>query len=229
METQMTVRFLEHNSGKYTPRTYANANKAHMTIAIAVDFSTAGERCTEKAAGLKYMRIGYTDDIEASIKHIVNVLTKHSATIINIAGNGVYTFQQYGISQIDINARVYEILRRVYLAYPDIKLIVSGGQTGVDFAGAVAANLLNIPAEILLPAGFIQRHADGADVSMPLSQLESDLKRYSDILSGNTSKEDPVSVFDIDRIRRDAIAVYGSLDAFIDALMDNDVGKYEEG
>lgn len=45
------LTILEHKSSSYAPRTYENAAKADVTIAIAVDYNTAGERLTHKAAG----------------------------------------------------------------------------------------------------------------------------------------------------------------------------------
>ncbi len=39
----------EHTSDKYPPRTYKNVRDADVTIRIAVDFESAGERCTMQA------------------------------------------------------------------------------------------------------------------------------------------------------------------------------------
>lgn len=47
----------ESTSSKYTPRTYYNAKSADLTVAFAVDFSTAGERCTHKAAGANIVQL----------------------------------------------------------------------------------------------------------------------------------------------------------------------------
>lgn len=40
---------IEHSSDKYPPRTYENVRLADVTIRIAWDFTTAGERCTQNA------------------------------------------------------------------------------------------------------------------------------------------------------------------------------------
>lgn len=40
-----------HRSASYPPRTFENADRAHMTAAFALDFSTAGERLTKKGCG----------------------------------------------------------------------------------------------------------------------------------------------------------------------------------
>ncbi len=39
----------EHTSPAYPPRTYQNVRDSDMTIRLALDFSSAGERCTRKA------------------------------------------------------------------------------------------------------------------------------------------------------------------------------------
>lgn len=46
---------VEHASPAYPPRTYDNVRNADITIRIAVDFDSAGERCTQMAID-KYKR-----------------------------------------------------------------------------------------------------------------------------------------------------------------------------
>ena len=52
----MSVEFKEHTSASYAPRTWSNAAAGDITIAIAADESTAGERLTQKAASGKILK-----------------------------------------------------------------------------------------------------------------------------------------------------------------------------
>lgn len=162
----MTIQILEHSSRSYGPRTYANAAAGDVTIAIAVDYSTAGERLTHKAAGDKYLKLDLNDNDTVDL---ARVLYKRLASLgiekptINVAGNGIYTLSKSGITQIHINKFVYNVLIQVHAHWP-IGKIVSGGQTGVDLAGGVAGYALGIDTVMTLPKGFIQRHEDKLDV-----------------------------------------------------------------
>ena len=68
--------------------------------------------------------------------------------------------------------------------YRKIHKIYSGGQTGTDMAGAVAAWYLSIPACITLPKGFVQRHEDGVDVQHSkefiIQSIEEQVKDYEE-------------------------------------------------
>ena len=162
----MTLTIQQHKSSSYAPRTYENAAKADVTIAIAVDYNTAGERLTHKAAGEKYLKLDPAntniDNARLLYKRLVRDCPGKIANI-NVAGNGIYTLHKHGISQEQINLDVYRILRKVY-EYFKIDSIRSGGQTGVDLAGGVAGVALGIPTTLLLPKGFKQRHENGVDV-----------------------------------------------------------------
>jgi hypothetical protein len=159
------LTILEHTSSSYAPRTYANAAKGDVTIAIAVDYTTAGEKLTHKAAGDKYLKL----DPKSSWIFTARELYSHLATrklntpVINVAGNGIYTLAKHGCDQKHCNLYVYNILAKVHEHWP-IGEIVSGGQTGVDLAGGVAGYVLGIPTTMLLPKGFKQRFEDGIDI-----------------------------------------------------------------
>ncbi len=91
-----------------------------------------------------------------------NIIDPSQATI-NIAGNGIYTLHKHGLNQAYVNELVYNVLK-IALKDGTLKRIYTGGQTGVDLAGAVAGYALGIPTEVTLPKGFKQRFADGIDV-----------------------------------------------------------------
>lgn len=160
------LTILEHKSSSYAPRTYENAHKADVTIAIAVDYNTAGERLTHKAAGEKYLKL---DPVEWNPTNTARMLWRRLNRImkyypsINVAGNGIYTLSKYGWDQEQANEYVYRMLSKLYEHFP-IGELRSGGQTGVDLAGGVAGVALGIPTTLLLPKGFKQRHEDGVDV-----------------------------------------------------------------
>lgn len=170
----MTLLIREHSSSSYAPRTWANATEADLTIAIAIDYNTAGERLTKKAATyhgeehfLKLDPLG--DNLE-----LARILYKHMKRYdfksLNIAGNGIYTWAKQGITQRVINTLVYTVIKQVHEHWP-IQMIVSGGQTGTDIAGGYAGWKLGIDTVLTLPKGFLQRHEDGVDRGHTMEEI----------------------------------------------------------
>ena len=175
--TEFCIEIKESSESGYKPRTLYNAQHSDITIAFAVDFTTAGEQLTKRAAGSKYFPVSLMTDDPEKIAHLINhrVLLSDSI-VINVAGNGVYTLKDHGISQKEANLYVYSVLKQLYALFPNISLIRSGGQTGIDISGLVAGFALGIPVEGLLPKGFVQRHADGKDVTQSKEDIESQIK-----------------------------------------------------
>jgi hypothetical protein len=167
------LTILEHTSSSYGPRTYANAAKGDVTIAIAVDYNTAGERLTHKAAGDKYLKLDPDVSYVENARELWCRLKKlgKPSPVINVAGNGIYTLTKHRLPQKYANLYVYDLLVLVHRHYP-IGEIVSGGQTGIDIAGGVAGYVLGIPTTMLLPKGFKQRFEDGIDIV----QTEQDVR-----------------------------------------------------
>lgn len=166
-----TLTFKEHPTTGYPGRTKENACLAHATIAIAVDFSTAGERLTKRVvteARSTYCHAAFGDVSDATVAGIVEQLNQinRETLRLNIAGNGLSRFK--GSNQAAVDAGVLELLRRV-VEHPALKARVggirSGGQTGVDEAGIKAARNLGIDSEVLAPKGWLFRPADGKDVA----------------------------------------------------------------
>lgn len=164
------VLFTE-SAGGYAQRTRENAQSTDLTFAFAADFNTAGERATETAAKGKIFQISVNrsslDDAPAMAREVVDGMTEQersAALSINIAGNGMQTFAAHGISQSDINNYVYSFLGALADNGVRVSRIVSGGQTGADEAGIVAAASLGIPAEVHAPKGWQMRGPDGRDV-----------------------------------------------------------------
>lgn len=153
---------LEHKSSSYAPRTYANAAEGDVTIALALDYTTAGERLTHKAAGDKYLKL---DPLEAPImnsRKLWQRIRDIDSPIINVAGNGIYTLTKHNWTQAMINFYLFEMFQ-ILNCHKSIGCIRSGGQTGVDIAGAWAGYKLGIDTQVLLPKGYLQRHEDGVD------------------------------------------------------------------
>lgn len=152
----------EHRSESYAARTFHNASVAALTVAFTMDCRTAGERLTAKAAGDRYVHLHLGDDLTFNARLLYRAWRPNAGQTLNVAGNGIYTLVRYEWSQERLNRYVYSVLELLNKHAP-IGQIVSGGQTGVDIAGAVAGVALGIPTSVTLPAGFLQRHEDGAD------------------------------------------------------------------
>jgi hypothetical protein len=85
----------EHTARGYPARTRANVCDSDGTIRFAVNFNTAGERCTVKAIRLEgkpYIDIDmsrdYTDEALAKgHRRVAAWIEKHKIQVLNVAGN----------------------------------------------------------------------------------------------------------------------------------------------
>lgn len=175
------IKFIQHQSPKYPPRTYENAS-ADVTIAFAFDFNTPGEKLTRdavKTQGKIYIPVNpaFVDDYDIH-RTVVLLNNKHT---LNIAGNGAYTTVKYDFPQCDVDEVVYSYLYRVF-NHPeysaDVSLIRSGGQSGFDEAGLKAAVRLGIPALCVCPRGW--KYCDVNGVTICDEQLFKN--RFTDVL-----------------------------------------------
>jgi hypothetical protein len=165
------VEFRECSKSGYRPRTMQNAS-ADATIAIAVNFNTAGERLTKTSVltqGKMYIPLD-ANDFECRpdrIEKIVSRLNTVEAKSLNIAGNGIYTIAgKYTQEQVD--DFTYNLLKAVTSSpnlLNNITLIRTGGQTGFDEAGAKAGIRLAIPTLVLAPKSWTFRNSRGIDIS----------------------------------------------------------------
>ena len=158
------IEIIAHKSSGYGPRTYANAHEGDLTIAVAANYKTGGERLTHKAAGDKFLALPLAMDAIEAARLLYRTLRDRDLKnpVINVAGNGMQTMNRNGFTQKFVNIRLLEILSPVHKHWPIAK-VVSGGQTGADMAGGIAAHALDIPVKLHFPAGFKQRYADGVD------------------------------------------------------------------
>lgn len=157
------LKIIEHKSASYAPRTYYNAHTADLTIAVASNYFTGGERCTHKAAGEKYLALPIENPAVENARLLYKELKKRDVKILNVAGNGIYTLNKSGWNQAKVNQYLFDLLSVIQPHY-QIEKVISGGQTGVDIAGAVAALALEIPAELCYPKGYRLRFEDGVDI-----------------------------------------------------------------
>ena len=153
----------------YADRTKKNARWADLTIAFAVDFNTTGERLTATAAGDKYYAIKLEENSDDTVINTFNEIIKRfkgkKGLKINIAGNGLYTLDKYGVTQEHTNEAVRQVLYVLTANGLDIAEVRSGGQTGFDEAGVKAADALGIKWSILAPKGYWFRDASGKNIS----------------------------------------------------------------
>lgn len=163
------IELLEHKSSSYAPRTYHNAAQG-VTLAVAVNHYTAGEKLTQKAAYGKIVMVDYGEDYVQAARHLYKLLRHYNCRTLNVAGNGIYTFASKNIKQKDVNKYIFDIINLVHQHWP-LDKIVSGGQSGADIAGLVAGYKLGIPITGMWPKGYKMRFEDGADVLMDKEQV----------------------------------------------------------
>ena len=175
---------ITESTGSYAQRTRENITWSDVTLSFANDDTTAGERLTERVANEqgKYISeyLPATLDMSGIKRRVRNQVIgmKNDQSYghrgkslptnnikLNIAGNGIYTLLPKGITQEQLNDYVTEYIKELIANGVTISEIRSGGQTGVDEAGIVAAQRLGIPSSVHAPKGFIFRNAEGKDIS----------------------------------------------------------------
>lgn len=177
------LTIVEHNSPHYSPRTWHNATTADLTVAFAVDFSTAGEKLTKKAAGSNFVAIPLETDVIEAADMLLQALTSRNAKILNVAGNGIRTLAKHGWEQDRANAYLLEVLAYVQTR-TSIVQVQSGGQSGIDMSGAIAGVALDIPTVITMPKGCIQRYEDGIDIIFTPDQIRHQVQSALRTLKG---------------------------------------------
>lgn len=168
------INFIEHSSEKYAPRTVANAASSDITFAFACDFKSGGEVLTKRSVlnhGKIYIPVNMSNQtidynrILSICKHMEGKTIGKSSLIINIAGNGIYTLKNYGITQYDSDFFIVRMIDEIENYGIKISKIKCGGQTGADESGAKAGLRLSIETEVLAPNGWKFRDINGIDIS----------------------------------------------------------------
>jgi len=161
------LQVLQDNQPGYANRTKINEKSADITLAFAIDFSTHGEKLTARCAGDFIHKTPWPTTPEAFHREVLQSLAKLNLgkeLKLNIAGNGIYTFKSVA-TQKQLNKWVYDCLQKLSQSHK-ITVIRSGGQTGIDTAGLVAALALEIPAIGYYPQGYKLRNKQGQDVNL---------------------------------------------------------------
>jgi hypothetical protein len=159
----------EHCAPGYAKRTGENAQR-DATVAIAADYSTGGERLTAQLAGARYIALPFYLDEDEAGKRLAEFMAKLNASSLNVAGNGIETLTKKGWPQQVTNQWVFDCLACAH-ALRNIDSVQTGGQTGVDMAGAIAGSRLGLPTRVLMPQGFKQRDENGRDFGNDPSAL----------------------------------------------------------
>ncbi|AUR89268.1 putative molybdenum cofactor carrier [Vibrio phage 1.121.O._10N.286.46.C4] len=182
------LKIQDHDSTGYAPRTRHNANSADVTIAVAIDFSTAGERLTKSLAleggEDRYFPIYITEDPIRAARRLYLHMKKNDFKSINVAGNGIYTLSDNMYTQAEVNMYLYKLLSPIH-EHLGLEHIVSGGQSGVDLAGGVAATSMDIRCQLTLPKGYKQRWEDGVDRFYSKRQIRDQVRNGVDELRRN--------------------------------------------
>jgi hypothetical protein len=152
----------ELRSKQYRPRTLHNAGAADLTVAIAEDFESAGEKLTRKAAGERYVAIHMSMPALDAARLLFRAFRYFDGRVLNVAGNSLSTLKGYGWLQESADLYVYSIVEKMH-AHRPIEKIINGGQTGIDLSGAIVGVALGIPTVVTMPRGFIQRHEAHSD------------------------------------------------------------------
>lgn len=164
-ESNRGINFVTSPSKNYADRTRANVEWSDITIALAEDFSTAGEKLTKTVAGNKYVSANISNDVSIIVNNIYNQLVSKGKTKdikLNIAGNGIYSLKD---TQSQYDAKLIDIIKGLQAKGITISEIRSGGQTGIDEAGAKAGQFLNIKTTITSTSDFKFRNKQGVDIS----------------------------------------------------------------
>lgn len=172
----------EHYSPQYSSRIWQNA-RAGITVEFIIEPNTESTDLIKKAAGRHYLGLNLQEESNSQdfSDKIVNFMKKHSIDCLNITGSAIYRLEKFQCSQEYINYFIFEVLKNVHEKHSVVK-VVSGGQTGVDLAGTVAALALKIPVTITMPNGFVQRYQENIDKENTKEEILAQIYKYVKIL-----------------------------------------------
>ena len=163
-----TARFSTSKNSDYPSRTQENIDNSDITVAFAVNFRTPGEIGTEKKAKGKYVAVQLTENNgelsfdNNSLDTVVSMASIIGRPIkMNIAGNSIPTFT---VGQDKVNDAIEKALKYLQDKGVQIEEIRSGGQTGADEAGIIAAQRLGIPSIVHGTSDWKFRPSTGKDV-----------------------------------------------------------------
>lgn len=192
------MKIIEHESAQYKPRTVHNAHTADLTVAFAEDFNSAGERLTKREAGSRYVAIHLSTDPLVAARMLYAACKKHNVSTLNVAGNGIYSLsgewaqgqltdkQKFEYLdegslineyQVSLNQWVYMVISKVHEFWPLTNLL-SGGQTGADWAGGIAGEAIGLNVIMTFPKHCLQRDEHHKDVTQPVEMVQKKVNAY---------------------------------------------------
>lgn len=162
-KARLGISFVECKSAGYPARTAVNVKETDGTLMLAVDTSTPGEKLTRRLCEENkkpYLVVAITEDVKiaSGVPSVTDWIKANGIATLNIAGNCITRFPQT-VHQKDLNKLVVDLLTGTSLVR-----IQTGGQTGVDEAGAMAGLKLGIQTKVVAPKGWVFRGRDGKDV-----------------------------------------------------------------
>ena len=199
------VKFIESKGG-YPIRRKENADWSDVTISFATNFNTWGEIGTKNDAGNKFIPVSMffgtpeddyvfvnssVEDLDA--KRILEAIKKQGLPTknikLNIAGNGIYEFKpnERNLTQEEFNDYVTKVIQELQKLGVTISEIRSGGQTGADEAGIIAAIRLGIKATVVAPKGFEYRDINRQNIK----DKESFIARFTQEEAQQEEQEEP--------------------------------------
>lgn len=192
------MKIIEHESSQYKPRTVHNAHTADLTVAFAEDFNSAGERLTKREAGNRYVAIHLSTDPLVAARMLYAACKKHNVSTLNVAGNGIYSLSgawsngqlshDHKVQVLDdaklvnefqasLNQWIYMVIGKVHEFWPLTNLI-SGGQTGADWAGGIAGEALGLNVTMTFPKHCLQRDEHHKDVTQSIVTVQKKVDAY---------------------------------------------------
>lgn len=204
-DIKVPTTFSVSSSPSYSVRTRENAEWSDITIALAQNFNSKEEEATKRHAGNKYIshELQRGNDPEVIATNIYNEMVAKGKTKdvkLNIAGNGIYDLTG---SQEYYNDLVTAVISKLLNRGVTISAIRSGGQTGIDEAGIMAAQRLGIPSEVHSTMDYRFRVGPGANYDISdevkfknrfgstVSPQEDAAEMLDNALLGETQPEQP--------------------------------------
>jgi hypothetical protein len=169
--------------GLYQVRTIVNIKQSDATLIIAINTSTPGEKltisgCQKNEKPCMIIEIKTTKQNQLALKDeekpdIKKWIMDKSIKTLNIAGNCLDKFPNWCTQEmidtfvLDLltpNIMTNEVENKVLAGKSILDKIQTGGQTGIDEAGAKAGAKLGIPTLVNAPGNWIFRDRTGKDI-----------------------------------------------------------------
>lgn len=156
------ITFIEHEHTGYPLRTRDNAMLTDGTLAFAVNWKSSGMLLTKKCCYNKpFIKIDisqYGDFTDEMARDIARQLEEKNIRHLNIAGNSFVNLAAY-YTQAALDAKVKYVMNKV-CEYWKLESVTTGGQTGVDEAGAKWADGYGLPVTVRAPKGWMFRQGN---------------------------------------------------------------------